>query len=326
MQEELIKSKFIDSEKRIREILPTDRILIDEPMAKHTSFKIGGKADAFIVVNTVDELSNLLKVLTEKNAEYLLVGNGSDLLVSDSGYPGIVIKLAGQFETISFEDAKDGKDGKDGKEFSRITAGAAISLARLSNYLMERGLTGFEFASGIPGTLGGAIYMNAGAYGGEIKDVVRNVALLSPDGEKIVERSCEDMNFQYRNSSIQEDNYIVLSVELELPNDEKKKISDRINELRDKRNSKQPVNFPSAGSTFKRPKDGFAAALIDEAGLRGFRVGDAQVSEKHTGFVINVGAASAEDVLNVMRHVQKTVYEKNGIMLEPEVKLINCKL
>lgn len=320
MREELIKSKFIDNEETIREIIPTDRILIDEPMAKHTSFKIGGKADAFIVVNTVDELSNLLKVLTEKNAEYLLVGNGSDLLVSDSGYPGIVIKLAGQFESISFDDEKDEK------EISRITAGAAISLARLSNYLMERGLTGFEFASGIPGTLGGAIYMNAGAYGGEMKDVVRKVSLLSPDGEKIVERSCEDMNFQYRNSSIQEDNYIVLSVELELPNDEKKKISDRINELRDKRNSKQPVNFPSAGSTFKRPKDGFAAALIDEAGLRGFRVGDAQVSEKHTGFVINVGAASAEDVLNVMRHVQKTVYEKNGIMLEPEVKLINCKL
>ena len=320
MREELIKSKFIDNEETIREIIPTDRILIDEPMAKHTSFKIGGKVDAFIVVNTVDELSNLLKVLTEKNAEYLLVGNGSDLLVSDSGYPGIVIKLAGNFENIVFDDEKDEK------EFSRITAGAAISLARLSNYLMERGLTGFEFASGIPGTLGGAIYMNAGAYGGEMKDVVRKVSLLSPDGEKIVERSCEDMNFQYRNSSIQEDNYIVLSVELELPNDEKKKISDRINELRDKRNSKQPVNFPSAGSTFKRPKDGFAAALIDEAGLRGFRVGDAQVSEKHTGFVVNVGTASAEDVLNVMRHVQKTVYEKNGIMLEPEVKLINCKL
>lgn len=320
MREELIKSKFIDNEETIREIIPTDRILIDEPMAKHTSFKIGGKADAFIVVNTVDELSNLLKVLTEKNAEYLLVGNGSDLLVSDSGYPGIVIKLAGNFENIVFDDEKDEK------EFSRITAGAAISLARLSNYLMERGLTGFEFASGIPGTLGGAIYMNAGAYGGEMKDVVRKVSLLSPDGEKIVERSCEDMNFQYRNSSIQADNYIVLSVELALPNDEKKKISDRINELRDKRNSKQPVNFPSAGSTFKRPKDGFAAALIDEAGLRGFRVGDAQVSEKHTGFVVNVGTASAEDVLNVMRHVQKTVYEKNGIMLEPEVKLINCKL
>lgn len=320
MREELIKSKFIDNEETIREIIPTDRILIDEPMAKHTSFKIGGKADAFIVVNTVDELSNLLKVLIEKNAEYLLVGNGSDLLVSDSGYPGIVIKLAGQFETISFEDAKDGK------EFSRVKAGAAISLARLNNYLMERGLSGFEFASGIPGTLGGAVYMNAGAYGGEMQDVVRKVSLISPDGKNIVDRSCEDMNFQYRNSSIQADNYIVLSVELELSNGEKSKIADRINELRDKRNSKQPVHFPSAGSTFKRPKDGFAAALIDEAGLRGFRVGDAQVSEKHTGFVVNVGTASAEDVLNVMRHVQKTVYEKNGIMLEPEVKLINCKL
>lgn len=320
MRKALTKSKFTDIEKIIREIIPADRILTDEPMSKHTSFRIGGKADAFIEVNTVEELSKMLELFTEQNAEYLLVGNGSDLLVSDSGYPGVVIKLAGDFEAAKTDDVKDGK------EFSRVTAGAAISLARLSNYLMERGLAGFEFANGIPGTLGGAVYMNAGAYGGEMKDVVRRVRLISPDGKKIVDRSCEDMNFSYRNSSIQEDNYIVLSVELGLLNDEKEKIADRINELRDKRNSKQPVNFPSAGSTFKRPKDGFAAALIDEAGLRGYRVGDAQVSEKHTGFVVNTGTASSEDVLNVMRHVQKTVYEKNGIMLEPEVKLINCEL
>ena len=299
--------------KRILEVVPADRVLVDEPMANHTSFRIGGPADALVLVDNEEELASVLDIV--KASEHIIIGNGSNFLVADEGYPGIMIKLQGKFDRA--EILEDGVS---------VRAGGAMLLSNLSAMLTENGLSGFEFASGIPGSVGGAIFMNAGAYGMEMKDIVKSVRLLKPDGSAVIERSNEEMGFSYRHSSIQEDGLIVLSVEYKFERDETDLIKARVRELQEKRNSKQPVNFPSAGSTFKRPASGYAAALIDEAGLRGCSVGAAQVSEKHTGFIVNNGGATANDVLELMRHVRKVVYEKSGIMLEPEVRLINCEL
>lgn len=298
--------------KKIKEVVPADRVLENEIMASHTSFRIGGPADALVLVNCENELQAVLKLVN--GCEHILIGNGSNFLVADEGYPGIMIKLDGEFDSIT-------KDSD-----TEVTVGAAKLLSGVSAFLTDEGLAGFEFASGIPGSVGGAMFMNAGAYGGEMKDIVKVVRLMTPDGSKVFERTNEEMKFGYRNSAIQQDNSIVLKVTFELTKDEPEEIRKRVAELQQKRNSKQPVNFPSAGSTFKRPVGGYAAALIDEAGLRGTSVGGAQVSEKHAGFVINTGNATASDVLALMRIIRETVYEKSGIMLEPEVRLINCSL
>lgn len=207
-----------------------------------------------------------------------------------------------------------------------MTVGAAKSLSGTSAFLTERNLAGFEFASGIPGSIGGAVFMNAGAYGGEMKDVVVRVRMMSADGSSVKEFAGEEMDFSYRHSMVEESGWIVLSAQLRLQSGDREEIAAKVAELQNKRNSKQPVNFPSAGSTFKRPVGGFAAALIDEAGLKGFTIGGAQVSEKHAGFVINAGGATAEDVLALMRHIREVVYKNSGIVLEPEVRLINCSL
>lgn len=298
--------------KKIKEVVPAERVLENEIMASHTSFRIGGPADALVLVNDEKELQAVLKLVN--GCEHILIGNGSNFLVADEGYPGIMIKLDGEFDSIT-------KDND-----TEVTVGAAKLLSGVSAFLTDEGLAGFEFASGIPGSVGGAMFMNAGAYGGEMKDIVKTVRLMTPDGSRIFERTNEEMKFGYRNSAIQQDNSIVLKVTFELTKDEPEEIRKRVAELQQKRNSKQPVNFPSAGSTFKRPVGGYAAALIDEAGLRGTSVGGAQVSEKHAGFVINTGDATANDVLALMRIIRETVYEKSGIMLEPEVRLINCSL
>ena len=304
----------------IRRVIPADRVLKDELMSAHTSFRIGGPADALVICSTEEELAAVLGICTSHpDAEHMLIGNGSNFLVSDDGYPGIMIKLGGDFDSISIVgDADDGED--------MIRAGAAKFISGVSAYLTEHGLSGMEFASGIPGSIGGAVFMNAGAYGGEMKDVVSSVRLMRPDGSEILEMSADEMDFGYRHSMVEESGLIVLSVLLDLNKDDPAEIAARVHELQERRNSKQPVNYPSAGSTFKRPVGGFAAALIDEAGLKGYRCGGAMVSEKHAGFVINAGGATAEDVLSVMRHVREKVYENSGIILEPEVRLINCKL
>lgn len=300
--------------RKIKDVIAEDRVLVNEPMSNHTSFKIGGPSAALVLVNNEEELAEVLKLV--KNEEHILIGNGSNFLVSDQGYPGIMIRLQGDFDAITINEEDD----------TVVTAGGARLLSSVSTFLTENGLAGFEFASGIPGSIGGAMFMNAGAYGGEMKDIVTSVRLMSPDGSKVFDRSGEEMGFAYRNSSIQKDNSIVLSATFKLTKDEPKAIKERVLELQHKRNSKQPVEYPSAGSTFKRPVGGYAAALIDEAGLRGTSVGGAQVSEKHAGFVINTGGATAEDVLELMRIVRRTVLEKSGIELEPEVRLINCSL
>ncbi len=296
--------------------VPEDRVLRNEPMSRHTSFRIGGPAEAFVIANNEDELAAVLAAVTAAGAEHMLIGNGSNLLVSDEGYPGIIIKLGGEFESIEV----------DPDDPHRVKAGAAMLMSRTSAFLTEHGLSGFEFASGIPGSIGGAVFMNAGAYGGEIKDVVRAVRIMEPDGTGLRTVSNEDMQFSYRHSMAEDRGIIVLSAEMELTEDEPEAIMARVSELQSRRNSKQPVNYPSAGSTFKRPVGGYAAALIEQSGLKGFTAGGAQVSEKHSGFVINTGGASCEDVLAVMRHVREKVYADSGILLEPEVRLINCSL
>jgi len=301
---------------KIRAYVPDDRVLIDEPMSRHTSFRIGGPAAAFITVCDEEELSAVMKIITETGAEHMMIGNGSNLLVSDEGYPGIMIKLGGDFESIV----------RDPDDLLRVRVGAAMLMSRTSAFLTENGLSGFEFASGIPGSIGGAVFMNAGAYGGEIKDVVRSVRVMDADGTNLRTVSGEDMQFSYRHSIAEDEGILILFADMELKEDSPEAIAARVAELQFKRNSKQPVNYPSAGSTFKRPVGGYAAALIEQSGLKGFSVGGAQVSEKHSGFVINTGGASCEDVLAVMRHVRKTVMEDSGILLEPEVRLINCSL
>ena len=301
---------------RISKAVPSERLLRNEPMSRHSSFRIGGPAAAFVIVNNEEELAYVMRTVSESGAEHMIIGNGSNLLVSDEGYPGIMIKLGGDFESISV----------DPDDLCRVRVGAAMLLSRTSTFLTEHGLSGFEFASGIPGSIGGAVFMNAGAYGGEIKDVVRSVRVMDADGAGIRTLSNEDMHFAYRHSAAEDGSMLILSAEMELTADDPEEIEDRVAELQYKRNSKQPVNYPSAGSTFKRPVGGFAAALIEQSGLKGFTVGGAQVSEKHSGFVINTGGASCEDVLAVMRHVREKVLEDSGILLEPEVRLINCSL
>ncbi len=300
--------------KIIAGVIPADRILKNEPMSKHTSFRIGGPAALFVHVETEKELAAVLAAAKAENAEHILVGNGSNFLVSDEGYPGIMIHLNGDFEAVELSGPV------------QVRAGAAKLLSGISSFVTEKGLAGFEFASGIPGSLGGAIFMNAGAYGGEMCDIVESVRLMKGDGSGIAEVPGSKMDFSYRHSNVGESGMIVLSATMRLLPDSPDAIAARVSELQAKRNAKQPVNYPSAGSTFKRPAVGFAAALIDEAGLRGYRVGGAMVSEKHAGFVINAGGATADDVLAVMRHVRDTVKEKSGVTLEPEVRLINCSL
>ena len=326
---------------RIGTVIPADRLMKAEPMNRHTSFRIGGPAACFAELQNEEELAAVLAVLAKNDAEYMLVGNGSNLLVADEGYPGIIVKLGGDFDGISIDEDDE----------TLVHVGAARLMSSASVFLTEHGLSGFEFASGIPGSIGGAVFMNAGAYGGEMKDIIESVRMMpishSEHGEKseaksiyplgtIIEEgevkvkafdiSADEMGFGYRTSRAQAEDMIILSADFRLKKDDPVEIAGRVRELAEKRNSKQPVNYPSAGSTFKRPAGGYAAALIEEAGLKGYRVGGAVVSEKHSGFVINEGGATAEDVLAVMRYVRGTVYEKSGIMLEPEVRLINCGL
>ena len=311
---------------KIKEAIGAENVLENEPMRNHTSFRIGGPADAMVIVNNEEELARVLGIVAEEDAPHMLIGNGSNLLVSDEGYPGIAIRLAGVFEEIE----------QDEEDKTLVTIGAARLMSSAAAFLTERGLAGFEFASGIPGSIGGAVYMNAGAYGGEIKDVCESVRVLcraegqGEQGEgglyEARAMSNEEMDFGYRHSAAEDKGMIIVSAKMRFTEDDPAAIAARVDELREKRNSKQPVNYPSAGSTFKRPVGGYAAALIEQSGLKGYRVGGAEVSTKHSGFVINTGGATCEDVLAVMRHVRETVLADSGILLEPEVRLINCSL
>ncbi len=283
-------------------------ILFDELMKNHTSFKIGGPADIMIVPKNEKDIVNAIKFLRENNIKYFIMGNGTNLLVKDTGIRGAVIKIADEYNKISI-------DG------DRINCEAGALLSDIGKYTLEKSLTGFEFASGIPGAVGGAVTMNAGAYGGEMKDIVYKVRALDK-GNNIIEISNEDMNFRYRGSKVVDEDLIVLSAEFQLEKGDKSIIKEKMEDLAYRRKSKQPLEYPSGGSTFKRPEGYFAGKLIEDAGLRGLRYGDAQVSEKHCGFIINAGEVNFEEVYTLIQTVQKIVKDKFGVSLETEVKII----
>lgn len=282
----------------------------DEIMKNHTSFKIGGKADYFVNVGTANELKLVLAELKKLEIPYFVIGKGSNLLVSDKGIEGAVISLAG-FEEISLcEDT--------------ITVGAGVSLARLCTYAFENNLSGLEFAYGIPGGVGGALYMNAGAYSGEMSQVVVSATVLTKDGE-IKEVDAEDMKLGYRTSIFKTNGDIILTVKCKLEKGNPDKIKAQMDDFLSRRKDKQPLEYPSAGSTFKRPQGHFAGALIEKNNLKGVSVGGAMVSEKHAGFVINYDNATANDVLALMQKIKDIVLEKDGVELEPEVIFVGRK-
>lgn len=285
------------------------RILENEPMSAHTTFRIGGAARFYAVPESTEEIRESIRFATEKKLPYIMIGKGSNVLFSDEGYPGVVVEIGSGMEQMDFP------------EECIVRAQAGVSLSALAGAAARHSLTGLEFASGIPGTLGGAVTMNAGAYGGEIRDHIVSATVLDESGEE-KELTKEQLQLGYRSSIIQKERYIVLEAMFELKKAEEEEILAKMKELNAKRREKQPLEFASAGSTFKRPEGHFAGKLIEESGMKGYRSGDAQVSEKHCGFVINRGNATAADVQNVIREVQKRVYETSGIMLEPEVKIV----
>ncbi|MCR5160899.1 MAG: UDP-N-acetylmuramate dehydrogenase [Lachnospiraceae bacterium] len=296
----------------LRRIAGADNITTDEPMDRHTSFRIGGPADYFAAPQTREQITELLSFCEREGVPYFLMGNGSNLLVGDEGYRGLIIQLWRNFSRIDL-------DG------NVITAQAGAMLSAVARTAALEGLAGMEFASGIPGTIGGAAVMNAGAYGGEMRQIIRSVTMITAD-HSFTEKSNEEMEFGYRTSYAQKNNCIILGAVIELERGDKDQIMEKIEDLRMQRVSKQPLDLPSAGSTFKRPSGYFAGKLIMDAGLRGFTVGGAQVSEKHCGFVVNRGGATAADVCALMREVRRRVKEMTGVELEPEVKMIGCSL
>ena len=293
---------------RFQTVLEKEQVLEAESMSSHTTFRIGGPADLFVVPKSVDEIAEVLKICREEKAPYFILGNGSNLLVSDKGYRGVVVQLYRGFgkTTVSGED---------------ILAQAGALISGFAAAARDASLTGFEFAGGIPGTLGGAVVMNAGAYGGEMKDVLKEVTVLTPEGG-VLTLQADELHMGYRTSVIKEAGYIVLEAVISLEKGDQEEIRSRMQELAGMRTSKQPLSYPSAGSTFKRPEGYFAGKLIMDSGLRGYQVGGAQVSEKHCGFVINTGNATAKDVTTLMSDVQRIVMEKFGVKLEPEVKFL----
>ena len=284
-------------------------VLKNEPMSKHTSFKIGGTADTYIKVDTLSKLSAILKECKQSDIEYILLGNGSNVLVSDDGIRGVVIRLDGDFRQIALVDE------------NTIYCGAGATLAQLCKFALNCGLTGLEFAWGIPGSVGGAVFMNAGAYDGEMKNVVHSVSHVSPDG-KIGRIEKDDLDFGYRTSVYRKNNMIITGVTLKLEKGNTDDIRDKMDDFMNRRTSKQPLEYPSAGSVFKRPEGNFAGALIQQCGFKGKSVGGAQVSEKHAGFIINKSNATANDVKNLVKEIQNTVAEKTGYNLECELIML----
>ena len=315
------------------DLLGEDRVFTEEAMSQHTTFKIGGPADYFLMPDKGEDVGRVIKICKEKEIPYFILGNGSNLLVGDGGYRGAVIQIYRNMSSVTVEG-------------NEITAQAGALLSAVAAAAKNASLTGFEFAGGIPGTLGGAVVMNAGAYGGEMKDVLKEVTVLTPEGGVLTLQADElhmgyrtnnelwekqenniyhrigNSEKEYQASVIKEAGYIVLEAVISLEKGDQEEIRSRMQELAGMRTSKQPLSYPSAGSTFKRPEGYFAGKLIMDSGLRGYQVGGAQVSEKHCGFVINTGNATAKDVTTLMSDVQRIVMEKFGVKLEPEVKFL----
>lgn len=289
----------------IENIIPKDRMLFEEPMSRHTSFRVGGEAECLIQIKKEEELIKLVPYLNQIGQKYFILGNGSNLLVGDKGYRGIIISLGGGMNKIQV-------DG------NRICVQAGALLSQTAITAREAGLSGMEFAVGIPGSIGGGIVMNAGAYDGEMKQITESVKVMDVEG-RILTLDNDTMEFGYRTSIIKNRPFIVLEAVLNLQTGDKEKIQQKMDELMAKRISKQPLNFPSAGSTFKRPEGYFAGKLIMDAGMRGYSIGGARVSDKHCGFIVNTGTATAADIKEVIEEVQERVKERFQVSLEPEV-------
>jgi UDP-N-acetylmuramate dehydrogenase len=293
---------------KLSKLMDSTRLLLNEPMKNHTSFRIGGPVDLLVIPENLEELKDVLKVCSEDGIRPEIIGNGSNLLVLDGGIRGMVVKISNNFNSIQVDE-------------EYIYAHAGCLLSTIAKKAMDNSLTGIEFAGGIPGTLGGAVFMNAGAYGGEMADVVYMVDCLDYDGNTL-KLTNSDMKFGYRYSLIQDGDLIITSVCLKLKKGDFDEIKHRMDELAMKRKEKQPLFLPSAGSTFKRPDGFFAGKLIEDAGMKGYRVGNAQVSEIHAGFIVNMGNSTAKDVLALIKKVQEAVKSKFDVQLVPEIKII----
>lgn len=287
-----------------------EKIKYNEPMAKHTSFKIGGPAQCFINAESVEEIKQICKVASKNDINLTIIGNGSNLLVTDNGINGIVVKV--NIKKFELEFSNDDVS---------LIVGAGNKLGEIAQKLLRNEITGFEFAAGIPGTIGGAVRMNAGAYGKEMKDIVETVKYMDYDGN-IYEKSNKDLEFEYRKSMFAKNKFIILEAKLKLQKENAQYIKDKMLEFEQSRKQKQPLEFPSAGSTFKRGTDFITAKLIDDAGLKGYRVGGAMVSTKHAGFVVNENNATAQDVLNLVKHIKQEVYKKFNKKIELEIQVI----
>ncbi len=287
---------------------PACKLKFNEPMSKHTSFRIGGDAEVFACPVNREELGEILHLSAQLGVKPAILGAGTNVLAPDEGLQGIVICL------------KDCLDGMERVDDTHIRVMAGVTMTRAAVFAANQGLSGMEFAHGIPGTVGGGVYMNAGAYGGEIKDIVESVEIMDSNSN-IAVLSREEMGFSYRHSRLEENGGIVISTLFHLQKCEPELIREKMKELQAKRSGSQPLDLPSAGSAFKRPVGGYAAALIDQAGLKGYQVGGAAISTKHAGFAVNLGGATAEDVKNLLNQVSDIVFEKSGIRLEPEVRI-----
>lgn len=298
MQEEIYK--------QLLKAINKENIMLNEPMSKHTSFKTGGNARFFVKAYSVNEIKDVLKIVKENKIPLFILGNGTNLLVKDEGFDGIVLQI--KLDNIKIED-------------NIVTVDAGVKNAVFANKVLEKSLTGFEFASGIPGTIGGAIKMNAGAYGNEMKDIVQEVTYIDFDGNinTISNKQCE---FEYRNSIFFKLNCVILQTKLKLEYGNKKEIQNKIKELVIQRKEKQPLEYPNAGSTFKRGTDFITAKIIDECGLKGYSIGGAEVSQKHAGFIINKNNATSKDILDLIKYVQSTVKEKTGKEIKLEIEVI----
>ena len=290
-------------------IVDKESVEVDALMSKYTTFRIGGPAKYLVSPKTIDEIKDIIKLCKESNSKYYIIGNGSNIIVKDKGYSGLIIKLSKNFSHYKIED-------------NLIKAMGGILLSQVARIAYDNSLKGLEFASGIPGTLGGAIAMNAGAYGGEMCNSVISAKVLDEDGN-VKTLSNKELEFEYRKSKVSKENLIVLEATMELEKGKKEEIQALMEDFAERRRSKQPLEYPSAGSTFKRPEGNYAGKLIMDAGLAGYRIGDAQVSKKHCGFVINTGKATANDIITLMEDVKEKVQDKFGIILEAEVKILD---
>lgn len=296
-----------DIYQKLTSTIDESKIKVNESMKKHTSFKVGGNAKYFITATQVEDIKNVLKLAKEEKIKLFILGNGSNVLFKEEEYNGIVLQ-------IKLDDMQIEND--------RLIIEAGVKNAIIARKLLETELSGFEFAAGIPGTIGGAIRMNAGAYGGEMKDIVISVTYLDYETLQIKEITNEECNFSYRHSIFGENKNVIISTTLKLQKSNKEEIESKMNEYMQSRKEKQPLEYPSAGSTFKRGKDFITAKLIDECGLKGYTIGGAQVSEKHAGFIINKDNATATDIIELIEYVKKTVYEKTGKYIDLEIEII----